>query len=97
MPIYEYFCRNCDAQFERIQKISDAPIKECPHCHKACAEKMVSAAGFQLKGSGWYETDFKSKAPSASASDSTGNKTESSAKSNEASPKKATGKAEGAH
>ncbi|RUR12954.1 FmdB family zinc ribbon protein [Legionella sp. km772] len=61
MPIYEYQCSNCHHQFDAIQKISDEPLKECPECHKETAVKLVSAAGFQLKGTGWYVTDFKNK------------------------------------
>ncbi len=61
MPIYEYQCSNCHHQFDIMQKISDEPVKECPECHKDTAVKLVSAAGFQLKGSGWYVTDFKNK------------------------------------
>lgn len=61
MPIYEYLCDNCKHSFEKLQKISDANILECPECGKNEAKRQVSAAGFRLKGSGWYETDFKSK------------------------------------
>lgn len=61
MPIYEYQCSNCHHQFDAIQKISDEPLKECPECHKDTVVKLVSAAGFQLKGTGWYVTDFKNK------------------------------------
>lgn len=61
MPIYEYQCTSCHHQFDIIQKINDEPIKDCPECHKDTAIKLVSAAGFQLKGSGWYVTDFKNK------------------------------------
>ena len=68
MPIYEYQCSNCHHQFDIIQKISDEPLKECPECHKDTAVKLVSAAGFQLKGTGWYETDFKNKNPAPSKS-----------------------------
>ena len=59
MPIYEYRCRSCGFEKEYLQKLSDAPITECPSCGKAEMAKLVSAAGFQLKGSGWYATDFK--------------------------------------
>ncbi len=59
MPIYEYRCRSCGFEKEYLQKLSDAPITECPSCGKAEMGKLVSAAGFQLKGSGWYVTDFK--------------------------------------
>jgi putative FmdB family regulatory protein len=61
MPIYEYECSSCHHQFDLIQKISDEPVKECPTCHKDTAIKLISAAGFQLKGTGWYVTDFKNK------------------------------------
>ena len=59
MPIYEYRCANCGFQHEYLQKLSDAPLKECPECGQPTFCKLVSAAGFQLKGSGWYATDFK--------------------------------------
>ena len=59
MPIYEYRCTNCGFQKEYLQKLSDAPLTDCPECGKAALSKMVTAAGFQLKGSGWYVTDFK--------------------------------------
>ena len=59
MPIYEYRCRSCGFEKEYLQKLSDAPIIDCPSCGKAEMGKLVSAAGFQLKGSGWYATDFK--------------------------------------
>jgi putative FmdB family regulatory protein len=59
MPIYEYRCRSCGFEKKYLQKLSDAPITECPSCGKAEMSKLVSAAGFQLKGSGWYVTDFK--------------------------------------
>jgi putative FmdB family regulatory protein len=59
MPIYEYRCRSCGFEKEYLQKLSDAPISDCPSCGKAEMAKLVSAAGFQLKGSGWYATDFK--------------------------------------
>jgi putative FmdB family regulatory protein len=59
MPIYEYRCANCGFQHEYLQKLSDAPLKDCPECGQSTFCKLVSAAGFQLKGSGWYATDFK--------------------------------------
>ncbi|RDI41832.1 FmdB family zinc ribbon protein [Aquicella lusitana] len=61
MPIYEYQCEACGHQLEALQKISDAPLKDCPSCHRAALNKLVSAAGFQLKGSGWYVTDYSDK------------------------------------
>jgi putative FmdB family regulatory protein len=59
MPIYEYRCSVCSHELEALQKFSDPPLTECPACRKAALVKRVSAAGFQLKGSGWYVTDFK--------------------------------------
>ena len=59
MPIYEYRCESCGHQQEFLQKVSDAPHTTCPKCGKPSLSKMLSAAGFQLKGSGWYATDFK--------------------------------------
>lgn len=61
MPIYEYECSNCHHTFDLIQKFSDAPITLCPSCSQDTAVRLVSAAGFQLKGTGWYATDFKTK------------------------------------
>lgn len=60
MPIYEYICNACDHTHEALQKMSDAPLVECPACDKPSLKKKISAAGFRLSGSGWYETDFKS-------------------------------------
>ena len=59
MPIYEYRCTACKHQLEAIQKFSDAPLVVCPKCGHETLTKLVSAAGFQLKGSGWYQTDFR--------------------------------------
>ena len=59
MPIYEYQCRECSHRLEKIQKMSDAPLTRCPECGRDTLTKLVSAAGFRLKGGGWYETDFK--------------------------------------
>ena len=60
MPIYEYRCADCDHQLEVVQKLSEEPIVICPECKKDNLKKIISAAGFRLKGDGWYETDFKS-------------------------------------
>ena len=60
MPFYEYRCDSCSHDFEVLQKISDEPLKQCPACEKLGLRKLISAAGFRLKGDGWYETDFKS-------------------------------------
>ena len=60
MPIYEYLCEACDQTHDALQKISDAPLTDCPQCGEASLKKKLSAPGFRLSGSGWYETDFKS-------------------------------------
>ena len=59
MPIYEYRCGSCGFEKEYLQKVNDAPIAVCPACGSDAYAKLISAAGFQLKGSGWYATDFK--------------------------------------
>jgi putative FmdB family regulatory protein len=93
MPIYEYRCSACGHQLEALQKLSDSPLTDCPACGKAHLSKLVSAAGFQLKGSGWYATDFKNSgakpaakasgegAPKADATKSEGAKSEAKAES----------------
>ena len=60
MPLYEYRCGACGHEMEALQKMSDEPLVECPSCNQMALRKLVSAAGFRLKGDGWYETDFKS-------------------------------------
>ncbi|MEJ2454928.1 MAG: zinc ribbon domain-containing protein [Candidatus Thiodiazotropha sp.] len=60
MPIYEYRCENCGHELEALQKMSDPVLTECPECKQESLKKAISAAGFRLKGGGWYETDFKS-------------------------------------
>ena len=59
MPIYAYKCESCGHAKDVLQKISDAPLTECPACGKPTFSKQLTAAGFQLKGSGWYATDFR--------------------------------------
>ena len=81
MPIYEYQCGDCAHELEAFQGMNDAELTDCPKCGKPALKKLISAAGFRLKGSGWYETDFKSgkkknlasessSAPATAASDS---------------------------
>jgi putative FmdB family regulatory protein len=60
MPIYEYICEACDETLDALQKMSDAPLIDCPKCGASSLKKKISAPGFRLSGSGWYETDFKS-------------------------------------
>ena len=80
MPIYAYRCEACGFEKDVLQKLSDSPLTDCPSCGQACFSKQVTAAGFQLKGAGWYATDFRggsssqakdSANASAAASDST--------------------------
>ena len=59
MPIYEYACQDCEHRFETIQKAAEGPLQECPACGQPTLKKLLSAPVFRLKGSGWYETDFK--------------------------------------
>ena len=59
MPIYAYKCESCGYAKDVLQKMSDAPLEVCPACSQSAFKKQVTAAGFQLKGSGWYATDFK--------------------------------------
>jgi putative FmdB family regulatory protein len=69
MPIYEYECSNCHHTFDLMQKMNDEPAKQCPKCLGETAQRLVSAAGFQLKGTGWYATDFKDKGKPKPTSD----------------------------
>jgi putative FmdB family regulatory protein len=59
MPIYEYRCQSCNHDLEVMQKLSDPELSDCPSCGQPQLKKLISAVGFRLKGSGWYETDFK--------------------------------------
>ena len=77
MPIYEYRCNHCEHRLEMLQKISDEPAKTCPECGEESLIKLVSAAAFKLKGTGWYETDFKDKKPNKDTQTNEGNKSDS--------------------
>lgn len=98
MPIYEYQCEACGHRLEKLQKIADDPLKDCPACEKPALKKLVSAAAFRLKGGGWYETDFKtgskknvlhgtdsskSSSDSSSSSSSSDSKSSTTSKSND--------------
>jgi putative FmdB family regulatory protein len=87
MPIYEYVCEKCGSHLEVMQKVSDAPLKRCPKC-RGKLEKLLSRTSFQLKGGGWYATDYssKSKPPAESKPDKGTEKTE-----NASAPKSSTG------
>lgn len=76
MPIYEYRCSACSFQKEYIQKFSDPLLTVCPECKAPTFVKLLSAAGFQLKGSGWYQTDFKNPATKPKPTEKTAEKTE---------------------
>jgi putative FmdB family regulatory protein len=71
MPIYEYICTHCKHQFDELQKIGEPPLEKCPMCAERTLTKLVSAAGFQLKGTGWYATDFKTKTEPATKAEPT--------------------------
>jgi putative FmdB family regulatory protein len=73
MPIYEYRCSDCGFQDEFLQKLSEPQMTVCPSCGKESLKKLLSAAGFQLKGSGWYATDFKSSGTKPAAKADTAN------------------------
>lgn len=74
MPIYEYRCQDCGHELEKLQRMSDAPLVDCPACEKPGLKKLISAAAFRLKGSGWYETDFKKDGKRNLAGDGDGDK-----------------------
>ena len=59
MPIYAYVCKSCEHQLDALQKISEEPLVDCPECGEPALKRLLSAPRFRLKGSGWYETDFK--------------------------------------
>ncbi|MGL4767528.1 MAG: FmdB family zinc ribbon protein [Formosimonas sp.] len=69
MPIYAYRCTQCGHAQDILQKMSDEPLTICPVCQHASFSKQVTSAGFALKGSGWYATDFKGTTPAASSAD----------------------------
>jgi putative FmdB family regulatory protein len=80
VPIYEYQCDDCEHTLEKLQKISDDPLQDCPECGEQGLRKLISAVAFRLKGSGWYETDFKDKKDQKNLSNSD-NKSPSGSKS----------------
>lgn len=94
MPIYEYKCESCGRQIEVFQKIDESPLTSCPNCGKSALSKLISAAGFQLKGSGWYATDYKNKTP-PSQDKAPASEKETSPKSNETKETKSNDNAKG--
>ena len=97
MPIYEYRCAACGHELEMLQKLSEAPLVDCPACGKGALTKLVSAAGFQLKGSGWYATDFKNSGrkpeakPASNNGDAAPSESKAETKTEAATPAPATG------
>ncbi len=85
MPIYEYQCQSCSHELEKLQKLSDAALSLCPQCGKDELRRKISAAGFRLKGGGWYETDFKKSGKKNLAGDSGGSSDSSSSSSSSSS------------
>lgn len=75
MPIYAYKCESCGHAKDVLQKISDAPLTDCPACGQASFSKQLTAAGFQLKGSGWYATDFRGSTSGAGGTSATASTT----------------------
>ena len=90
MPIYEYQCQGCNHELEKLQKISDEPLSVCPQCGEPQLKRKISAAGFRLKGGGWYETDFKSGSKKNLAGDSGSSGGDSKAASSSPSPSTST-------
>lgn len=78
MPIYEYQCKSCGHKLEALQKFSDAPLTECPNCNQQELQKLISASGFQLKGTGWYATDYTNKGKPPKSEDTGGSDSKSS-------------------
>ncbi len=77
MPIYEYQCEDCGHVLEALQKMADAPLRDCPECSASSLRRLISAPAFRLKGGGWYETDFKTGSRKNVVSDDGGSKAES--------------------
>ena len=96
MPIYEYQCHACGHELEALQKMSDDALLHCPECNSETLKKKVSAAGFQLKGTGWYETDFKNsgsapKSGDAKSTSAAGKQSNKSVEAEKSSKKKSSG------
>jgi putative FmdB family regulatory protein len=81
MPIYEYKCAKCEHEFERSQRITDAPVKTCPQCKSRRVKKLISQTSFVLKGGGWYADGYGSKTESANAKDASSGDSSSDASS----------------
>ena len=86
MPTYEYACKSCGHQWEEIQKISEAPLTECPECHQAEAQRLISGGNFILKGGGWYADAYSSSKPKTESKSESKTETKSEGKSESAAP-----------
>jgi len=97
VPIYEYRCSSCGFQKEYLRKVSDPLLSVCPECSKATFGKMLTAAGFQLKGGGWYATDFKNSGarPAAKTAGQSGTASKDESKTGTTSESKSEGKSDG--
>lgn len=95
MPIYEFVCADCGHEFESLQRLNEAPPASCPKCGNGNVSKKISAAGFRLKGGGWYETDFKNKQQPKKEAGSTGGTADSGGASGADSSTKSSEKASG--
>lgn len=95
MPIYEYQCRSCGYRLEAIQAVSDEPLIECPACQEGELKRLVSAVAFQLKGTGWYETDFKNKGRNTANQGGADGSSEQSGSTSEAASSGTTGSGDG--
>ena len=95
MPTYAYKCFECEQEFEVFQKITDAPIAKCEHCGSSNVKRMLFATPFQLKGTGWYKTDYASSSSSSSGSNHGKNRSETKSESPSASVEKAATKTDG--
>lgn len=86
MPIYLYRCADCGHSLEALQKMSDPKLTDCPACHASALQKQITAASFKLKGTGWYETDFKNSGKPAAAKTASATDTESASSSTSEAP-----------
>jgi putative FmdB family regulatory protein len=93
MPTYEYECKACGERLDAFQKMSDDPLVDCPSCKKPELKRLVSAAAFQLKGNGWYQTDFKNSGKKEPAKDNTAKDGSADAKTGEGASKETETKA----
>jgi putative FmdB family regulatory protein len=97
MPIYEYQCQDCGHKLEVMQRLTEGPLKTCPSCAEEGLKKLISKVGFQLKGTGWYETDFKDKGKPKAKNDGDGDAGKDSTKDTTKPSKSESGKDASSH